>query len=115
MQSSKPPTVPSCVRDVALVHAACRGWDVLTAQVSTMIGHETHARTLRSIQDAVEAIGSASTLSLSLVATVLAAAHGILPAAASLRLQRLLNNPKLDLEERGYAYVRSVIGERREL
>ena len=88
---------------------------MVTAQVSTMIGHETHARTLRSIQDAVEAIGSASTLSLSLVATVLAAAHGILPAAASLRLQRLVNNPKLDLEERGYAYVRSVIGERREL
>ena len=115
MQSSKATASPPPVHpEVPLVRAATAGWDTLVPTLGELIGHDTHARTAAAIRGAVQAIGSASALALSVVATTLAALHGILPVLAVRRLDRLLVNPALDLSVRGFAYVQTVLGGRTE-
>ena len=126
MQSSKATTQGAASRggitattgsagvEAAAVRAAALTAESVVAMLRGMIGHDAHAGTATAIVGAVRAVGSATTLALSVVATTLAALHGLLPAQGQRRLDDLLNNPHLDLAERGFAYVQFVLGGRTE-
>jgi Transposase DDE domain len=100
--------------EAAVVRAAALSATGVDSVLRELIGHDTHAKTATAIMGAVLAIGTATTLTLSLVGATLAAIHGILPAQGQKRMDALLVNPHLDLAERGFDYVRFVIGGRNE-
>jgi hypothetical protein len=103
------------VRDeAAAVQMAAAYAPRMEALLQQMIGDDTHAATSKAIGDAVKAIGSAARVGLGFIALTLSV-HLVLPLKEShRRIERLLKNPKLGLDWRGFSYVRHVLGDRTE-
>ena len=117
MQSSrsKAPSRAARVREeAAAVQLAASSAPMMEAVLQQMIGDDTHARTAKAITETVLSISGAGRLGLSFIALTLSM-HLVLPLKdAHRRLDRLLKNPKLGLEWRGFSYVRYVLGGRSE-
>ena len=117
MQSSRSEAKGLSVRErdeadaVRFAAASAAKMEVL---LQRMIGDDAHARTSKAISDTVIAIGGAARVGLGFIALALSA-HEVLPLRDShRRLERLLRNPKLGLDCRGFSYVRHVLGSRTE-
>lgn len=113
--ASRPSPIDPLLPRATFTLLAALGWDALREQVAAMMGEDAHKKTLDATSSAVAGVMNAGSLSLATIATMIAAAHDLLPKAACQRLDRLLANPHLDLRERGDAWVAYVIAARTEL
>lgn len=108
MKSSGPRASPidPLLPRATLTLAASLGWDALRAQIAAMLGDDAHKKTVDATTSVVAALMRANTVALATIATMLAAAHDLLPEAAFQRL---------DLRTCGVAWVAFVLGERRDV
>lgn len=83
--------------------------------VDQVMDNELHAKLAGSLTDGVLGAMQASSLGVSIIGAALASSQGLDPKHATKQVDRLLSNPKLQLEQLDVPWTRFVLGERKDV
>ena len=89
------------------------------ARVRSMVGqatdNELHAKLEGSLADGVLGVMQAGSLGVTVIGAALATSQWLDPKHATKQVDRLLSNPKLQLEQLDVPWTRFVLGERKDV
>ena len=85
------------------------------SMVDQVMDNELHAKLAGSLADGVLGVMQAGSLGVTIIGAALATSQGLDPKHATKQVDRLLSNPKLQLEQLDIPWTRFVLGERKDV
>ena len=83
--------------------------------VDQVTDNELHSKLAGSLEDGVLGVMQAGSLGVTIIGAALATSQGLDPKHATKQVDRLLSNPKLQLEQLDVPWTRFVLGERKDV